>query len=546
MRRLCIFRCFSLILLASIFVGMGTAYGYIVIIKAVFSEHLGYETKHFNLGEATYIFGGIGLADLADPLSISVTVEWDTTEKVLPYAIDYGGGSAGYNAVFGYVPPTSFSDWENKTYTFKVDGFVAGDVFVPSNTLRQLSLPVAIYDDNSKTVSWQSVEFADEYRVRILRSTNVDDFLFDSIRLGPDVNQFSFDPAYHYILENGAIIAVEARDWNPPFDFLSNTSIYVTRSASNCGGDFNRDGKLNMTDLSIFTPDFGRSDCDQNGGCDGDMNGDNDIDGSDFAQFIADFGRVDCPFIRLTTHSARDFSPSWSPDNSKIAFGSERSGAMNLWTMNIDGTNKVELTDNLGWDNVAHWSADSSKLVFHSDRSGNWDIWGIDSDGSDLVQLTDDPGDDYMPDFSPDDSKIVFQSNRSGNYDIWMMDSDGANPTRISNASYYEGHPDFSPDGSKIVYRVDESNRGDNFDIWIMDSDGSNAVRLTNTSEHEGHPHFSPDGSKILFHSEKNGNREIWVMSVDGSEKTQFTYNSAIDSSAYWSPNGNKLVFFFE
>ena len=193
--------------------------------------------------------------------------------------------------------------------------------------------------------------------------------------------------------------------------------IAASQSFADCIGDFNGDGIVKESDLSILVYDFGRSDCEQGEVCEADLTRDNDVDGSDFSDFLTDYGRKDCPCIRVTFHSARDFSPSWSPDNSKIAFGSERSGAMNLWTMNIDGTNKVELTDDSGWDNVAHWSADSSKLIFHSDRSGNWAIWSVDSDGSNLVQLTDDSSDEYMPDFSPDDSKILFQSNRRGNFD---------------------------------------------------------------------------------------------------------------------------------
>ena len=111
--------------------------------------------------------------------------------------------------------------------------------------------------------------------------------------------------------------------------------------------------------------------------------------------------------------------------------------------MNADGTNQIQLTDNLGDDVQSHWSADNSKLVFCSNRSGNWDVWVMDSDGSNLTQLTDDPAGDFTPDFSPDGSTIIFQSDRSGNNDIWKMDSDGANPAN-------DGGANWSPDGNKM------------------------------------------------------------------------------------------------
>jgi hypothetical protein len=91
---------------------------------------------------------------------------------------------------------------------------------------------------------------------------------------------------------------------------------------------------------SILAPDFGRSHCDQGDACAGDIKGDNDVDGSDLRQFIADFGRTDCSLIQITNHPAQEGAPAWSSNNSKIAFGSNRSGTWSIWVMNTDGTNK--------------------------------------------------------------------------------------------------------------------------------------------------------------------------------------------------------------
>jgi hypothetical protein len=212
------------ILLALSFVSSGTAYGYNVLVKAVWSEHVSYDTNYFCLGENTYIMGGI---NLDDPSISTATVKWDSTTIGLPL-VNFLNNVALYIKALGSVPPTSFGDWENKTYTFEIDGFEVGNVFITPGTLRELSIPVATYNDDTKTVSWQSVEFAGMYQVRILRSTNVDDFLFSSKRLEPDETQYTFDQPYHSLLDNGAIIAVEAREFVD--DSLANTSIYVTRT----------------------------------------------------------------------------------------------------------------------------------------------------------------------------------------------------------------------------------------------------------------------------------------------------------------------------
>jgi hypothetical protein len=63
-----------------------------------------------------------------------------------------------------------------------------------------------------------------------------------------------------------------------------------------CEGDFEPDGDVDGSDLSVFALDFGRTDCCDTGQppCEGDFDGDCDIDGSDLAIFARDFGRTGC------------------------------------------------------------------------------------------------------------------------------------------------------------------------------------------------------------------------------------------------------------
>jgi hypothetical protein len=64
-----------------------------------------------------------------------------------------------------------------------------------------------------------------------------------------------------------------------------------------CKGDFDTDGDVDGSDLAVFSADFGRTDCKEDGVpyCEGDFDSDGDVDGSDLAVFSADFGRTDCP-----------------------------------------------------------------------------------------------------------------------------------------------------------------------------------------------------------------------------------------------------------
>jgi YD repeat-containing protein len=62
-----------------------------------------------------------------------------------------------------------------------------------------------------------------------------------------------------------------------------------------CNGDFNKDMRVDLTDLYVFVAEFGRSDC--IGNCQADFNQDGNVDGADLAAFVASYGRTDCPIF---------------------------------------------------------------------------------------------------------------------------------------------------------------------------------------------------------------------------------------------------------
>ena len=243
--------------------------------------------------------------------------------------------------------------------------------------------------------------------------------------------------------------------------------------------------------------------------------------------------------IKLTDDTEKLDSPAWSPDGSKIAF---RSGPISygpgpwdkgdIWVMNADGSNKINLTNKPGCYGEPVWSPDGSKIVFKLETSRpSLDIWVMNSDGSNKIKL----GGGDSPAGSPDGSKIAFLSgNNIGSSDISVMNADGSNKIKLTN-KYSAYSPAWSPDGSKIAFGfVYANNKGD---IWVMNADGSNMINLTNKSG--GGPVWSPDGSKIAFGSES----DIWVMNADGSNKINLTNSAANYYSQTWSPDGSKISF---
>ena len=99
---------------------------------------------------------------------------------------------------------------------------------------------------------------------------------------------------------------------------------------------------------------------------------------------------------------------------SKIAFSSDRDGNFEIYVMSPDGSDVTRLTTNSARDFGPSWSPDGSKIAFWSDRDGNSDIYVMNADGSEQTRLTDNSASDQEPAWSPDGRRIAFVSSRDG------------------------------------------------------------------------------------------------------------------------------------
>jgi sugar lactone lactonase YvrE len=146
--------------------------------------------------------------------------------------------------------------------------------------------------------------------------------------------------------------------------------------------------------------------------------------------------------------------PAFSPDGTKIAFRGDQdlvdhSGDEELYIMNADGTNVVQLTRNDVFDSAPSFSPDGKQMVFESARDSHnalaLDIYVMNVDGSNVRRLTADPAHDEGPVFSPDGTKILFTSERGGSSDIWVMNADGSGLRRLTDDPSRDESPDWQP-----------------------------------------------------------------------------------------------------
>jgi len=234
----------------------------------------------------------------------------------------------------------------------------------------------------------------------------------------------------------------------------------------------------------------------------------------------------------LTSNSRDDRDPDWSPNGSKIAFGSDRDGNHEIYVMNANGSVPTRLTTSPGTDSHPTWSPDGSKIAFRTFRDGNSEIYVMNAiDGSGPLRLTNNPAEDANPTWSPDGTKIAFFS--AG--DICVMDaSDGSSAVCLTSDQTNSG-PAWSPDGTKIAF---SSIRDGNPEIYVMSAaDGGGVIRLTDNPANDGGPAWSQNGSEIFFQTDRDGDFEIFSMpAAGGSEPIQQTINTFTDLDPHWQP----------
>lgn len=220
---------------------------------------------------------------------------------------------------------------------------------------------------------------------------------------------------------------------------------------------------------------------------------------------------------RLTSSTADEYNPVFSPDGKKIAYVSEESGNRDIWVMNADGAGKAPLTTDKGTEQDPAWSPDGTRIAFSALRlqaGGNFDIWIMESDGSNSQRLTKMGGNEAAPDWHPDGKNIAFHSDEGGNLDIYVIDIQGEKLTRIIATSKQEIRPVWSSQGTKIAFTAWEKDLPqDQAEIWIANIDGSEPHQLTKGPPNEN-PRWSPDDGRMVFQSKRTGYWEVWEQEV--------------------------------
>lgn len=249
--------------------------------------------------------------------------------------------------------------------------------------------------------------------------------------------------------------------------------------------------------------------------------------------------------------------PGIAPDGKQIAFVS----GGDIWTVSSSGGEAHLLISHPAIESRPLFSPDGSKLAFASTRTGNGDVYVLTFATGDLRRLTYDDANEQPTGWSHDGRWIYFQTTGhdiSGMNDIYRVNVEGGTPMPVAADRYAnEFFAAPSPDGKVLAITA----RGTSSSQWWrkghshLDESEIDLVHdaatpptyeaLTDAGAKEMWPMWSADGKEIYYVSDRVNAQNIWVRpaSATGAARqiTQFK-----DGRVLWptiSADGKTIVF---
>jgi len=260
--------------------------------------------------------------------------------------------------------------------------------------------------------------------------------------------------------------------------------------------------------------------------------------------------------VRLTDDPARDSSPAWSGDGKRIAFYSNRTGVDEIFAMNADGGDLIQLTEepDASFKEEPAWSPDSRQIAFtaflEKARIFAFDVELAESQPFSPIRptsegnpepLSDHDRDSFAAAWSPDGRQIALvMEDVDGHLQVFTLDLASGETLQVTRAPLDVYISAWSPDGRWIAF---SASAGENEEIYLIGASGGGMTRLTNNPALDSEPSWSPDGRFIVFSSEREGPRRLFVMRADGSNVTRLNTGLSEGATPAWSPDGRYIAF---
>jgi Tol biopolymer transport system component len=158
---------------------------------------------------------------------------------------------------------------------------------------------------------------------------------------------------------------------------------------------------------------------------------------------------------RLISSTRRDMTPHLSPNGKRVAYASYRSGHSEIWVLNIDDSESVQVTSFNGPFLLGpRWSPDGTGIAFSAGVEKNSEIYIVSAGGGKPRRVTVSPGRDILPDWSPDGRWIYFTSSRGESQQVWRAPAGGGEALQVSRHEGVVRSAYLSPDGRFVYYKI--------------------------------------------------------------------------------------------
>jgi Tol biopolymer transport system component len=237
-----------------------------------------------------------------------------------------------------------------------------------------------------------------------------------------------------------------------------------------------------------------------------------------------------------------------TPDSRRIVYNARSGSGADIWSMNVDGSDRKQLTKDQGWNEEMSISSDGRYVVFESDRNGGvTHLYRMNVDGTGVKRLAD----DYVsfPSISSDGKSVIFIDLPPGQQpNVSKVSIDGGEVSRVlQDVNSYRVAASRADDkiAVEMIGRGEQVIRRDLSIVQLSTGQVLKTMTLPPTIGTFDRVFFAPDGRSLQYVDTRNGSSDIWTIPLEGKKldpKPLTDFKTERLFSFGWSLDGKMLV----